>query len=152
MTGRLLGIARRKRKFAPMETIDCSAVTAASGIAGDYRGRVIPGRKPSRQVTVLALADWQAALVDCGSDLPWENRRANLLVDGIALPREPGTVLAIGATLRIQVCKETFPCFRMEEAAPGLEAALTSDWRGGICTMVIADGEIAVGDEVRIEQ
>nr|MBA3897922.1 MOSC domain-containing protein [Sphingomonadaceae bacterium] len=56
MIGRLLGIARRPRKLAAMETIDRVAVTCASGVAGDHKGRVIPGRQPTRQVTVLALA------------------------------------------------------------------------------------------------
>ena len=28
--------------------------------------------------------------------------------------------------------------------------ALTPDWRGGFCSRVIEDGEIAVGDEIRI--
>ena len=35
---------------------------------------------------------------------------------------------------------------------PATRAALTPDWRGGACTMVIAPGEIAVGDEIRIEE
>jgi MOSC domain-containing protein YiiM len=39
----------------------------------------------------------------------------------------------------------------MEALAEGLKAALTPDWRGGVCAMVIAPGEIAVGDEIRIE-
>jgi MOSC domain-containing protein YiiM len=39
----------------------------------------------------------------------------------------------------------------MDELAPGLRAALTPDWRGGVTGRVIADGTIAVGDEVRIE-
>jgi MOSC domain-containing protein YiiM len=47
---------------------------------------------------------------------------------------------------------ETDPCERMEKLAPGLRAALTPDWRGGVCTMVLAGGEIAIGDEIRIEQ
>jgi len=31
-------------------------------------------------------------------------------------------------------------------------AALAPDWRGGVLGRVISDGEIAVGDEVRIEE
>jgi len=33
---------------------------------------------------------------------------------------------------------------------PGLRAALTPDWRGGFLGRVTRDGEIAVGDEIRI--
>jgi MOSC domain-containing protein YiiM len=40
----------------------------------------------------------------------------------------------------------------MEALVPGLKAALMPDWRGGICTKVIAGGHIAVGDVIRIEE
>lgn len=59
-------------------------------------------------------------------------------------------MIAIGVTLRIEVTAECDPCSRMEEIAPGLKAVLTPDWRGGFLGRVIADGEIAVGDEIRI--
>ncbi len=79
-------------------------------------------------------------------------RRANLLVQGIRLPREPGKVIAIGSTLRIEVTCECDPCNRMDEIQPGLKLALMPDWRGGFLGRVLTDGDIAVGDEVRIEE
>ena len=39
----------------------------------------------------------------------------------------------------------------METLAEGLKAALTPDWRGGVCTRVLVGGRIAVDDEIRIE-
>jgi MOSC domain-containing protein YiiM len=99
---------------------------------------------------------WAAALdeLELAGDerLPWHARRANLLIECLRLPREAGTVIAIGASLRIEVTVETEPCERMEALQAGLRAALTPDWRGGVCGRVLTDGEIAVGDEVRIEQ
>jgi MOSC domain-containing protein YiiM len=79
-------------------------------------------------------------------------RRANLLIEGLRLPREPGQVIAIGPSLRIEVTDECDPCSRMEEISPGLRAALEPDWRGGVVGRVLSDGEIAIGDEVRIEE
>jgi MOSC domain-containing protein YiiM len=61
-------------------------------------------------------------------------------------------VIAIGATLRIEITRECDPCSRMEEVAPGLKAVLLPDWRGGVLGRVITDGEISVGDEIRIER
>jgi MOSC domain-containing protein YiiM len=88
----------------------------------------------------------------CGADgLVWSDRRANLLVSGIRLPREAGAVIAIGESLRIEVRCECDPCSRMDALRPGLRAALEPDWRGGVCGRVISEGTIAIGDEVRIE-
>jgi MOSC domain-containing protein YiiM len=75
-----------------------------------------------------------------------------LLIQGLRLPREAGTVIAIGASLRIEVTQECDPCSRMDELRPGLKAALLPDWRGGVLGKVLTDGEIAVGDEIRIER
>lgn len=148
--GRLAGIARHARPRAPMETIDAAAVTLAEGVHGDFRGAAKPGSKRKRQVTILSAEGWGAAMADLGLSLPWEQRRANLLVEGIVLPREAGVRLRIGSAL-VEITGECDPCSRMEEVAAGLKAALTPDWRGGVCTRVIEDGHIAIGDEVRIE-
>lgn len=150
MTGTLAGIARHARSKAPMEVIDRASVTLTGGIAGDFRGGV-KGKPHKRQVTLIEAADWAAATGAVGQAIPWQERRANLLVTGLDLPQVRGTRLRIGADVVLEVTVETDPCERMDALAPGLRAALTPDWRGGICTMVIAEGEIAVGDTIRIE-
>jgi len=108
------------------------------------------GGSGRRQVSLLEAESWEAALAELGVMVPWHERRANLLLGGLRLAREPGQVLAIGANVRIEICRECDPCSRMEEIAPGLKAVLLPDWRGGALGRVIADGDIAVGDEVRI--
>jgi MOSC domain-containing protein YiiM len=47
---------------------------------------------------------------------------------------------------------ETTPCERMEEALPGLRAALRPDWGGGVFAQVLRGGAIRVGDRVAWEQ
>lgn len=149
--GRIAGIARHAFPKAPMETIDRARVTLEGGIAGDSRG-AMKGRPYKRQVSLMEAGDWVAAMDELGCDIPWEQRRANLLVEGFDLPQAAGRRLRIGADVVLEVTVETEPCERMEALAEGLRAALTPGWRGGICTMVIAPGEIAVGDEIRIEE
>jgi len=148
--GSIAGIARHGRSKAPIETIDRARVSLEGGIAGDFRGGM-KGKPHRRQVTLIEREDWDAAMAEVGHNLPWWQRRANLLVEGFDLPQRPGARLRIGADVVLEVTRETDPCERMEALAAGLRAALTPDWRGGVCTMVIEGGEIAVGDQIRSE-
>jgi MOSC domain-containing protein YiiM len=136
-----------------MEALERALVTPALGLEGDCRGPVPQGKRGNRQITVIEAESWSAALTDLGGadGLVWSDRRANLLVSGVRLPRVAGGVIAIGKNLRIEVRCECDPCSRMDALRPGLREALMPDWRGGICGRVISEGEIALGDEVRIE-
>ena len=133
-----------------METLDSVQVSIESGLAGDFRGAVKPGGRGRRQVSLLERGDWDAAMAETGHSLPWQERRANLLVDGLDLPRVPGTRLRIGDVV-LEITQECDPCSRMETLAPGLKAALAPDWRGGALARVIAGGRIAVGDMIEVE-
>jgi MOSC domain-containing protein YiiM len=149
-TGRLVAIAVRAARRQPMQEIASASITTASGVEGDFKG----AKYPRRQVTVLALADWQKALdelVDLAGPvpLPWTVRRANLLVDALELPRGRGSILDIG-NVRLEVTGQTYPCQRMEEAHPGLLRALAPEWRGGVTCRVLQGGVIAVGDPVTV--
>jgi MOSC domain-containing protein YiiM len=148
--GVLGGIARHPRPKAACELVDHAAVTLEGGIAGDYRG-AMKGKPYRRQVTLIERGDWDAALAEVGADIPWQERRSNLLIDGFDLPQTRGVRLRIGTDVVLEVTRETDPCERMEMLAPGLRRALLPDWRGGVCAMVIQGGKIAVGDTIRIE-
>ncbi|MEM7766636.1 MAG: MOSC domain-containing protein [Pseudomonadota bacterium] len=146
----LIGIAVRPARKAPMETRDAVSVAVSGGLDGDHAGKY-----PDRIVTVMAREAWHAALAELGLPetgdraLPWTTRRANLLTDGVELPRAEGGVIAIGA-LRLEVTGQTWPCKRMEEAQPGLLKALAKDWRGGVTCRVLVPGEVAVRDAVAV--
>jgi MOSC domain-containing protein YiiM len=152
MTGVLKGIARHDRPRGPMETVPRVQVTRELGLQGDFRGALRPGKKNWRQVSLIEEESWAEAMALLGANVPWQERRANLLVSGLKLPRRTGAVIAIGPSLRIETTGECDPCSRMEEVAPGLKAALMPFWRGGVLAKVLDDGEIAVGDEIRIEE
>jgi MOSC domain-containing protein YiiM len=141
--GLLVGIARAARKRAPLAETDKAEVTLDAGIIGDARGT-----RPGRQVTVLFREGWEAACRDLDVSLPWTTRRANLLVEGVPVPRE-GARLSVGA-LVLEVTDETKPCQVMEAACSGLRRALTPEWRGGVTCRVVRGGTICLGDRVEV--
>ena len=151
MPGRLIGIARKDRSHGPMEVIDHVAVGLDTGVHGDHRGAIRPGKSNRRQVTILMAEDWTAALAELGTPVSWEQRRANLLVEGIVLPREPGVRVRIGQAV-LEISGECDPCRRMDAVADGLRLALRPGWRGGRTCRVVEAGAIAIGDRVEIEE
>jgi MOSC domain-containing protein YiiM len=151
-TGMLAGIARHAFPRAPMEVLDHVTVSVESGLAGDFRGAVKPGREAKRQVSLIERSDWDSAMAELGVDHHWSVRRANLLVEGLDLPQIQGAIVRIGNHVVLEIMIECDPCSRMEEIEPGLKAALTPDWRGGALTRVISGGVICVGDIIRVEE
>ena len=149
MSGRLIGIAWRPKRLAPMQTVDNVDISLEAGVVGDHKG----ARYKRRAVTILAREDWQAALRELDGDqsLDWTARRANLLVEGVRLPRALGATLRIGPVL-LEVTYPTTPCARMDEARAGLRKALHPEWRGGVTCKVLEGGRVAIGDAVAIVQ
>jgi MOSC domain-containing protein YiiM len=144
--GRLVGIARRGQRRAQMQEVEQAPISFQAGLAGDCKG----AKFPFRQITVLAREAWQAAAVDVGDPgLPWTARRANLLVEGVELPKAKGGVLRVGV-VQLEVMGQTYPCVRMEEARAGLLKALAADWRGGVTCRVLSGARIGLGDTVEV--
>lgn len=147
-SGNLIGIARRPRSRAPMEEIETALVSTKTGLEGDCKG----AKFPRRQITILAREDWEAAceaLVPAAT-LTWTVRRANLLVEGVRLPRAKGARMWVGP-VELEVTAETYPCRQMEKAHAGLLKALGRDWRGGVTCRVVRGGRIGLGDPVGAE-
>ncbi len=149
-TGRLIGIARRPAHRAPMQTVEAALIEADGGVEGDHKGR----KFPRRGVTLLAREAWEAALAELAklgnaADLAWTARRANLLVEGVELPRALGGIVQIGPAV-LEITYPTTPCKRMDEAREGLMRALYPQWRGGVTCRVLEGGRVAIGDPVAV--
>ncbi|GIU17439.1 MULTISPECIES: MOSC domain-containing protein [unclassified Shewanella] len=141
----LIGIAFKTEKRGHMHTVEQAQVTRARGVENDIFGR--PGK---RQVTVMSIQQWQIACNGVGKTLPWFTRRANLLIDGLCFSAsDVGKQLVIGELL-LEITGETDPCKKMEQAYPGLEAALLPDWRGGVTCRVLNDANIQINAPVNL--
>ena len=139
--GRLEAIWIKRMKRGPMDVVEQAALEAGKGLVGNANQG---GR---RQVTILEREIWEELMTEVAGRLPPSARRANLLIHGLSLARSRKRVLRIGQC-RIRILGETRPCERMEEAWPGLQAAMSRAWAGGAFGEVLDDGEIVVGDPV----
>lgn len=115
----------------------------AQGLEGDrYLGT-------TRNVTVVARGELEAAARELGYPIPAGATRRNITVDADRLPRTTGTLIHLGeATL--SVWRDCPPCDRMyQEVGPRAREALAG--RAGIAARVVKGGMIRVGDAVHIE-
>ena len=149
MTGRLAGIAVRPDRYAPHIDHDDIDI-GLDGLDGDHAGRW-----PDRMVSIIAAEDWADACAalnppaDPIAELPWQARRANLLLEGVRLPRAAGAIITIGPVV-LEVTGQTHPCKRMEETRAGLLKALAMEWRGGVLCRVKTPGRVRIGDTATV--
>jgi MOSC domain-containing protein YiiM len=150
--GVLRAIWVKRAKRGPMDPALAGVLVAGRGLAGNAN------QKGRRQVTIIEEERWAEAVGaierDTGSEaaaaLPPATRRANLMIAGLRLAGSRGRVLRVGPC-RLRIWTECPPCRQMEEACPGLQAALRPDWRGGACAEILEGGAITLGDAVEWE-
>lgn len=135
----------KRSKRGVMDPVAHAALRKNRGLVGNANQG---GR---RQVTILEYERWQEHLAALDATIDPSRRRANILVRGLSLRDSRNQVLQIGS-VRFRIAGETKPCERMDEALPGLQAVMRASWGGGAFAIVLDDGEISVGDEVKWAQ
>ena len=141
MSGLLVHIFLKRSHGGRMDPQTTAVLQAGHGLVGnaDRGGR--------RQVTIVSLERWNELMREVGASLGPNARRANVVVSGIDLENSRGRILRVGEC-RLQIGGETRPCEQMEDAAPGLQAAMRAHWGGGAYGQVLDGGTISVNDSV----
>lgn len=126
-----------------MDRVDSADLVAGRGLLGsaDQGGR--------RQITIISEAAWDEAQEELGIAVDPSARRANVMVRGIDLEESRGKTLELG-DCTVRIFGEVRPCERLDEAQPGLRAALRPRWRGGVFAEILEGGTIHVGDAAAI--
>jgi MOSC domain-containing protein YiiM len=143
-TGRVEGLWTKRAHRGVMDARRKATFVTGKGIDGNTC------RSSTRQVTIIAQEQWHAMMDALDAAVDPSARRANVMVSGIDLANTRGRVLRLGS-VRVRIRGETRPCERMDEALPGLRAAMDPEWRGGAFGEVLDDGVVTVGDAVEWE-
>lgn len=109
---------------------------------------LVPGGG-GRQVTIIDERAWDDVQEELGLAVDPSMRRANVMLRGIDLENSRGKLLKIGPTV-VRIHGETTPCRKMEDALPGLQAAMRPHWRGGVFAEIVEGGVIRVGDNAAL--
>ena len=141
MSGRVEALWTKRAFRGPMDARHEITCVAGKGIEGTA---CVSG---TRQVTIIVKEQWDAMMKELSAQTDPSARRANIMVSGVTFAGTRGRVLKLGG-VRVRIRGETRPCERMDEALPGLRAAMDADWRAGAFGEVLDDGLITVGDRI----
>ena len=149
--GRIAGIARHDEPLGPVEVVERAELIEGQGVAGDFRGTRKAGSMGQNGVVLIEAGDWATATAECGAD--------RALVGATRQPARrrprPAAAAWCAAADRTRRGGRDHAGMRAVRAdggaSSGLRAALTSDWRAGARARVLRGGDVAVGDEIRVE-
>lgn len=152
MTGRVeaVNISRGGVPKAPV----FEAVLTSDGISGDVQNNTLIHGGPDRAVVLYSLEQIHALQAE-GHDIHAGSTGENLTVSGLDWPLiVPGTTLAIGDEVEIEVTRYTSPCVKLSAQFKDSDFMRISQkahpgW-SRVCARVLKPGIVRAGDAVAI--
>ncbi len=82
-------------------------------------------------------------------ELPWYERRANFLTQGIDLRSLVGKQVRLGDAL-VEILEELEPCARMLDIHERLYEVLEPDFRGGVFGRILENGYVKLHSPIKL--
>jgi MOSC domain-containing protein YiiM len=138
----------------PMSAVESAEAVADRGLAGDRycRGTGYYSGFDECEVTLIEAEAIERIREETDIDLADGRHRRNVVTEGIDVHELLDMRFRIGEAVLVGT-RPRPPCAHVEEVADeeGVARALGDD-RGGICAHVESAGEVAVGDEITVEE
>ncbi len=141
-----IGIAPERR--ADLKVVDEVVARVGTGLEGEHHAR---RGNSKRQVTLIQAEHLPVIAQLSGHDAVDPGRlRRNVVVSGVNLMAFKGLRFRVGEAV-LEGTEPCAPCSLMEhQLGPGGYNAMRN--HGGLCTIVVEEGVIRKGDEVRLEE
>jgi MOSC domain-containing protein YiiM len=146
LVGRLEWIGLRPGYRATVVEVEHAVVRADRSLVGDHAA--LRGGTGRRNLTIVQAEHLEEVAALTGNAVRPEQLRRNLVVSGADLDALRHARFYVGAVL-LEGTGACHPCSRMNETlgAGGFDAVRG---RGGITARALSDGEISIGDIVRV--
>ncbi|MFC5478223.1 MOSC domain-containing protein [Massilia suwonensis] len=135
-TGRVVGLAARTSKAAPIESAPSLRLLAGTGIVDEVHADPYS----PRQLLLASRTAYEAF------SLPPHALGENLLLDIETARLTSGTVLQIGGDVRLRMMFQCEACCQLDAAQPRLAQRISN--RRGVLARVLTGGVIRAGDAV----
>ena len=144
--GKVMWIGISSSRRAEIESVTSVTARVGTGLEGDHHAQ---GGNSKRQVTLIQAEHLPVVAALSGHDqVPAELLRRNIVVSGINLIALKDQQFRIGGAV-LEGTAPCSPCSLMEkQLGPGGYNAMRG--HGGLCAVVVEEGEIRLGDEVAL--
>ena len=156
MIGSVVGLFTAANQSEPMIAHERVNAIAGRGLAGDryaaglgyYSARPLPGG--ARELTLIEIEALDEIEAESGIRLSPKDSRRNIVTRGIRLHELIGCRFRVGGVL-CEGVRDCPPCEHLEELT-GKQVMKPMARRGGLRANILADGVIAINDEISVEQ